>query len=78
MRATVERFLGGWDRTEWRILHIASAGHVVFAERVDVTDAGGRHVELPCVGVFEFAGAKIKTWRDYFDLATYTRAMHPG
>ena len=78
VRATVERFLGGWDRTEWRILHIASAGDVVFAERVDVTDAGGRHVELPCVGVFEFAGAKIKTWRDYFDLATYTRAMHPG
>lgn len=78
VRTTVERFLGGWDRTEWQILHLASAGDVVFAERLDVTDAGDRHVELPCVGVFEFDGTRIKTWRDYFDLATYTRAMLPG
>lgn len=77
VRATVERFLGGWDHTEWRIFNVASVGNVVFAERLDVTDAGDRHVELPCVGVYELEGGKIKTWRDYFDLATYARAMRP-
>ena len=43
----------------------------------DRTDVGGRHVDLPCCGVFEMAGGKIKVWRDYFDLATYTRAISP-
>jgi limonene-1,2-epoxide hydrolase len=78
VRATVTQFLGGWDRTEWRILNMARAGNVVFAERLDITAAGDRSVELPCVGVFELSDGKIKTWRDYFDLATYTRAMLPG
>ncbi|MBK9612327.1 limonene-1,2-epoxide hydrolase family protein [Candidatus Amarobacter glycogenicus] len=57
------------------MLNVAAAGNVVFAERIDRTDAGGKHVDLPCVGVFEMDGGKIRVWRDYFDLATYTRAM---
>jgi limonene-1,2-epoxide hydrolase len=32
-------------------------------------------VDLPCVGVFELEAGKIKTWRDYFDLATYQRGL---
>lgn len=78
VRATIERFLKGWDATAWEILNIASAGDVVFAERVDRTDTGGRHVDLPLVGVFELADGKIQAWRDYFDLATYTRATSPS
>jgi limonene-1,2-epoxide hydrolase len=27
------------------------------------------------VGVFELEHGKIKAWRDYFDLSTYTQAM---
>lgn len=77
VRATIARFLTGWDRTEWEVLNIAAAGSVVFAERIDRTDAGGRHVDLPVVGVFELEGERIRAWRDYFDLATYTRAMPP-
>lgn len=77
VRATIDSFLKGWKRTEWEVLNIAAAGNVVFAERVDRTDAGGRHVDLPVVGVFELDGERIRAWRDYFDLATYTRAMTP-
>ena len=75
VRATIQRFLSSWQKTEWELLNIAANGDVVFAERVDRTDSNGKHVDLPCVGVFEMENGKIKTWRDYFDLATYTRGM---
>jgi limonene-1,2-epoxide hydrolase len=31
-------------------------------------------VTLPCCGVFEMQGGKIKVWRDYFDLPTFANA----
>ena len=34
---------------------------------------GGKTVELPVAGVFELEGGRIKAWRDYFDLATWSR-----
>lgn len=77
VRRAIESFLRGWDRTEWQVVNIAANGNVVFAERLDRTDAGDRHVDLPVVGVFELEGDRIRAWRDYFDLATYTRAMQP-
>lgn len=76
VRGTIERFLKSWQKTDWDLLNIASAGNVVFAERLDRTDSGGKHIDLPCVGVFEMDGRKIRAWRDYFDMATYTRAMN--
>lgn len=58
------------------MLAIAAGGTVVFAERVDRTDTrDGKHVDLPVVGVFEIVDGKIRAWRDYFDLATYMRAV---
>ena len=36
-------------------------------ERLDPAPTG--------VGVFEMENGKIKAWRDYFDFATYSRAM---
>lgn len=78
VRRTIEGFLTGWESTDWQILNIAGAGNVVFAERVDHTDAGGRHVDLPVVGVFELDGGNISVWRDYFDLNTYVKAMAPA
>jgi limonene-1,2-epoxide hydrolase len=32
-------------------------------------------MDLPCTGVFEMENGKIKVWRDYFDMATFTTAM---
>jgi limonene-1,2-epoxide hydrolase len=57
------------------IVSLAAAGDFVVAERIDRTRAGEKTVDLPCVGVFEMADGKIKAWRDYFDMATYTAAM---
>ena len=75
VRATIERFLEGWTRTDWEIRNLVASGDLVFCERVDRTDIGDKHVDLPLVGVFEIENGRIRAWRDYFDLATYTRAM---
>ncbi|MCC6382015.1 MAG: nuclear transport factor 2 family protein [Dehalococcoidia bacterium] len=77
VRKTIDGFLRGWQRTTWEIVNLASERNLVFAERVDRTDAAGRHVDLPLVGVFEIEGEKIRAWRDYFDMGTYVRAMTP-
>lgn len=71
----IRGFLGSWTETHWHVVSLACAGNVVIAERVDHIRAGAKSVDLPCVGVFELAGGKIAKWRDYFDLATYQRAM---
>lgn len=71
----IDRFLSGWSRTDWEILGILSGGDIVMVERLDRTRIGGRQIDLPCAGVFEMQGGRIRVWRDYFDLATYTRAL---
>jgi len=78
----LRKFIGGfikdWTKTDWDVLHILAQGNIVVAERLDRTRMGDRRVDLPCCGVFEMQDGKIKVWRDYFDLATYTRAMMPA
>lgn len=74
LRAFIGRFIKGWTATEWVVINIVARGDVVMAERVDRTRLGDKQVELPCVGVFEMRDGKIRAWRDYFDLATYTKA----
>ena len=58
---------------EWETLNMAEAGNIVFTERMDRFEMGGKKVELPVAGVFEIEGGKIKAWRDYFDMAAWTR-----
>ena len=65
------------EKTDWEILSILAEGDLVIAERVDRTVVGGRNVDLPCVGVFEMENGKIKVWRDYFDMATFTQGVQP-
>jgi limonene-1,2-epoxide hydrolase len=57
----------------FEIKHIAASGDVVLTERVDSFKIGDRSVTLPVMGVFEVRDAKIAAWRDYFDLATWTK-----
>ncbi len=71
----IEQFLSSWTATTWDILSIAEAGETVFCERIDRTQTSAGNVDLPCVGVFEMENGKIKVWRDYFDMNTYTNAM---
>jgi limonene-1,2-epoxide hydrolase len=62
---------------EWETLNMAEVGDVVLTERVDRFDIAGKRVELPVAGVFEIEGGKIRAWRDYFDMATWTRQTAP-
>lgn len=71
----IDRFVSGWSETTWEIVNILSDGDIVMAERVDRTRIGERRVDLPCTGVFEMQSGKIRMWRDYFDMGTYTRAF---
>ena len=71
----IHGFSGSWTETTWDLLNIASSGNLVFTERLDRTQAGDKSVDLPCLGVFELEGGKIKIWRDYFDIATYQRGL---
>lgn len=77
LRAFIGDFLRGWTSTNWELLTLVSRDDVVIAERLDRTVVGGAPVDLPCCGVFQLQDGKIKEWRDYFDLATYTRALKP-
>lgn len=78
-RDNVQQFIAGflatWTETRWDILNIIGEGDVVFAERLDRTKTTQGNVDLPCAGVFEMEGGKIKVWRDYFDLSTFMSAM---
>jgi len=78
LRTFIGGFVKDWSETRWDILNIVSKGDLVFAERVDRTRIGDKRCDLPCCGVFEMSGGKIKIWRDYFDLPTYTKAFAPA
>ncbi|MGE0622298.1 MAG: SgcJ/EcaC family oxidoreductase [Pseudomonadales bacterium] len=77
VRNFIRGFLSTWTETRWDIIQIMGEGDVVFAERLDRTRTTQGNVDLPCVGVFEMADGKIRVWRDYFDLATFMKAMKP-
>jgi limonene-1,2-epoxide hydrolase len=77
LRAFIGGFIKRWNATDWEILNIVSRDNIVIAERVDRTKIGDRGVDLPCCGVFEMQNGKIKVWRDYFDLATFTKVFAP-
>jgi limonene-1,2-epoxide hydrolase len=76
IRKTIEGLLKGVKSIEFKILHSATHGNVVMNERVDSFEAGGKHISLPVMGVFEIDGhGKIKAWRDYFDLEMYMKQL---
>ena len=64
------------DSVNWQILNIAQNGNVVLTERLDdFVLPGGKPLSMPVMGVMEFENGKIRAWRDYFDLATFTAQM---
>jgi limonene-1,2-epoxide hydrolase len=76
IRAVINTFLPMAKSVQFKVLKSAAAGNVVFNERVDVFDLGnGKTISLPVAGVFEVSGGKIAAWRDYFDMAMYTKQM---
>jgi limonene-1,2-epoxide hydrolase len=76
IRGVINTFLPMAKSLHFKVLHTASNGNVVFNERVDVFDLGNsKTIHLPVAGVFEVTGNKISAWRDYFDMAMYTKQM---
>ena len=73
IRQVLQMFVPPAEEIEFELLQIASTGAVVFTERVDRFLIAGKKVELKVAGVFEIANGKIVAWRDYFDMASYTR-----
>ena len=76
LASTLNMFLGSADAVEWRVLSQYEVGSVVFNERVDRFQIGEGWLELPVAGVFEVdSDGRICLWRDYFDMASYTRQL---
>lgn len=78
-RDNIQQFISGfirpWESTDWEIISLLADGDIVMVERLDKTVVAGSQINLPCFGYFELEDGKIKMWRDYFDLATYTTAL---
>ena len=74
LKGFIAGFIKTWTETHWEIVTLVAEGDTVVVERVDKTKMGVKGVDLPCVGVFEMEGGKIKVWRDYFDLPTFANA----
>jgi len=73
---TLNSFLGPATTVEWRILEQWEVGPTVVNERLDRFQIGTGWLELPVAGVFKVdQNGKIALWRDYFDMATYTRQL---
>ena len=70
IRSVINTFLPMARSIQFKVLHTATNGNVVFNERVDIFDLGnGKTISLPVAGVFEVTGSKIapgattSTWR---------------
>jgi limonene-1,2-epoxide hydrolase len=78
IREMTHGFMKDMSAFSFKILKSLHEGNVVFDSRVDtITMKSGKKAEVPVAGMFELDDAgKIKVWRDYFDLATFTRQDH--
>jgi limonene-1,2-epoxide hydrolase len=61
------------DSIRFEIKHIVCEGNVVLTERVDTFTTEDRKITLDVMGVFELREGKIAAWRDYFDMAQWTK-----
>jgi limonene-1,2-epoxide hydrolase len=71
IRSSLDMFVPVSPYVEFEVRNLASDGAVVFTERIDRMEFGGKAVELPVVGVFEVDDGRIKAWRDYFDVQMF-------
>ncbi len=61
------------DGVRFEIKHIVAEGNVVLTERTDTFTLGDRKIALDVMGTFELRDGKVAAWRDYFDLAQWTK-----
>lgn len=58
-----------------RVLNVASNGRMVFTERIDVFEMGGKQITLHINGIFEVVNGTIAAWREYYDSADLARQL---
>jgi limonene-1,2-epoxide hydrolase len=74
--SVLKQFLDPAGEAEFELLAIAVSGDKVLTERVDRFRVGDKKISLPVMGTFEVdADGRIRAWRDYFDLAQFTKQM---
>ena len=74
IKSVLDMFLRPAESAEFIVLKIAEGDDgAVLTERLDKFSFGGKNVELSVAGVFELSEGKITAWRDYFDMAAWTR-----
>jgi len=77
IREMMHGFMKDMSAFSVKILKSLHGGNVVFDSRVDtITMKSGKKAEVAVAGMFELDDAgKVKVWRAYFDLATFTRQI---
>ena len=76
IREFIAGFTAGYDGIDFAVHRQVVNGNVVMNERTDtLRRKDGVAVDLPVMGVFEIVDDHIAGWRDYFDLAMFTKAM---
>jgi limonene-1,2-epoxide hydrolase len=72
----LDGFLAPATHCSFELRALAVNGNSVLTERVDRFTINGKDIALPVMGIFELrADGKISAWRDYFDLAQFTKQM---
>jgi limonene-1,2-epoxide hydrolase len=76
IRKMLDGFLAPATHCEFELRAVAVAGSKVLTERIDRFMINGKQIALPVMGIFEVgADGKLTAWRDYFDLAQFTKQM---
>ncbi len=77
IREMTQGFMKDASAFSAKILKSVHDGNTVFNERVDtIVMKNGKKADVPVAGMFELNDAgKIKVWRDYFDLGTFTKQI---
>jgi limonene-1,2-epoxide hydrolase len=65
------RVLTEADQVRWDVVGWASAGDLVYVERVDRFWYGDREAAIECLGVFRVVDGLIAEIRDYADMDTW-------
>lgn len=73
IKALLGLILAPAKSVKFDIKKIVAEGDIVLTERVDTFLMGDKTVALDVMGTFELRDGKIAAWRDYFDMASWTK-----
>ena len=79
IKALLAMILEPAAEVSFEVKHIVADGDIVLTERVDrFKMKDGKTISLDVMGTFEVRDGKIAAWRDFFDLAQWTRQAGGG